>query len=101
MQFWGDHDPITPTSDVQQFQTEYGGDSSVTVLSGSGHIPFYSSAKDTFWKDTFKFLDKGGDCWDHGWKDGCGEDVDDSTVSECGAPSQQTVTSSKQSCMSW
>jgi pimeloyl-ACP methyl ester carboxylesterase len=102
MQFWGDEDPITPLSDVQQFQDEYGGAAQYTVLTGSGHIPFYSSAKDTFWKDAFAFLDHGGDCWETGWKNGCGDDVDDDTsATECGAPSQSAVTTSNQTCLSW
>jgi pimeloyl-ACP methyl ester carboxylesterase len=99
MQFWGDEDPITPLSDLQQFQSEYGGSASYTVLAGSGHIPFYSSAKDTFWNDAFAFLARGGDCWDAGF---CGDDVEGAAnVTECGAPSQSSAGSSQPSCFSW
>ncbi|HEY1955560.1 MAG TPA: alpha/beta fold hydrolase [Polyangiaceae bacterium] len=99
MQFWGDEDPITPFSDLQQFQSEYGGDASYTVLSGSGHIPFYGPAKDTFWNDSFAFLEHGGDCWGGD----CGDTDYDS--GSCGvdsnAPDQSNVQNAKQSCLAW
>jgi pimeloyl-ACP methyl ester carboxylesterase len=96
MQFWGDEDPITPLSDLQQFQSEYGGDASFTVLNGSGHIPFYSSARDTFWKDVFAFLKPADDCgdeFDYGGDDTCGV--------EGNAPSKNTPPHDTQTCYSW
>jgi pimeloyl-ACP methyl ester carboxylesterase len=104
-QFWGSLDPITPFSDLQQFQAEYGGPVSYTELDGSGHIPFYGPAKETFWQDAFAFLAQGGDCWDLGWGDGCGDDVMEGDSSSCGvestAPTNPAVAGSEQTCSSW
>jgi pimeloyl-ACP methyl ester carboxylesterase len=70
LQFWGDQDPITPLSDVQQFQAEYGGPACLSTLAGGGHAPYFEPVKEEFWSQTFAFLNRDGDCWD-----GCGDDV--------------------------
>lgn len=70
LQFWGDQDPITPLSDVQQFQSEYGGPACLSTLPGGGHAPNFEPVKETFWSQTFAFLNRDGDCWD-----GCGDEV--------------------------
>lgn len=57
LQFWGDQDLITPPSDVDQFQDEYGGPANLEVLEGGGHVPHWESVRDTFWEKTFEFLD--------------------------------------------
>jgi pimeloyl-ACP methyl ester carboxylesterase len=57
LQFWGDHDLVTPFSDVEQFQAEYGGPRSVVVLEGGAHVPQWEPVRDRFWADTFAFLD--------------------------------------------
>jgi pimeloyl-ACP methyl ester carboxylesterase len=75
MQFWGDQDPITPLADVQQFQAEYGGPACLSTLPGGGHAPYYEPVKETFWNQTFAFLNSNGDCWDHSYGDGCGDEV--------------------------
>ena len=75
LQFWGDQDPITPLSDVVQFQAEYGGPSSYCVLPGGGHAPYYEPVKEIFWNRTFAFLNGDGDCWDHSGGDPCGDEV--------------------------
>ena len=75
LQFWGDQDPITPIADVQQFQTEYGGPACLSILPGGGHAPYFEPVKETFWNNTFAFLNSNGDCWDHSYGDGCGEEV--------------------------
>ena len=76
LQFWGDQDPISPLSDVQQFQAEYGGRACLSILPGGGHSPYYEPVKETFWEQSFAFLNGEGDCWDHsGDGDPCGDDV--------------------------
>ena len=57
LQIWGDADPITPLEDVTAFQDEYGGDASLVVLAGGGHSPYYEPVRDTFWDETFAFLE--------------------------------------------
>ena len=59
LQFWGDADPITPYSDAEQFQAEYGGDASLVVLPGAGHAPYIGDAvtRDIFWSESLDFLD--------------------------------------------
>ncbi len=99
MQFWGDQDPITPLSDVQQFQSEYGGNISYRVVSGSGHIPFYSTNATSFWNGAFAFLD--GDCFSGGY-----DGVDDSTTDGAGIEVTADISSSKTSdapkgCVAW
>lgn len=74
IQFWGDQDPITPFADVQQFQAEYGGPSCLSTLPGGGHAPYFEPVKETFWSQTFGFLNGSGDCWDS-VGDGCGDPV--------------------------
>jgi pimeloyl-ACP methyl ester carboxylesterase len=75
LQFLGDMDPITPLSDAQQFQAEYGGEAHLSILPGGGHAPYYEPVKETFWQQAFGFLNVGGDCWEHGFGDGCGDAV--------------------------
>lgn len=75
LQFWGDQDPITPLSDAQRFQSEYGGKACLSVLPGGGHAPYYEPVKETFWNQSFAFLDDNGDCWDHSGGDPCGDEV--------------------------
>lgn len=61
LQFWGDQDLMTPLSDVEQFQAEYGGSHSLVVLNGGAHVPHWESVREQFWADTFAFLDDDGD----------------------------------------
>jgi pimeloyl-ACP methyl ester carboxylesterase len=75
LQFWGDRDPITPLSDAQQFQTEYGGSACLSVLPGGGHAPYYEPVKEAFWSQSLAFLEGDGDCWDHSGGDPCGDEV--------------------------
>jgi pimeloyl-ACP methyl ester carboxylesterase len=75
LQFWGDQDPITPLSDVQRFQSEYGGRACLSVLAGGGHSPYYEPVKETFWSQSFAFLDGEGDCWDYSGGDPCGDEI--------------------------
>jgi len=56
LQFWGTNDLITPLTDAQQFQSDYGGHGALVVLSGGGHVPFWEPVKDQFWQDTDAFL---------------------------------------------
>jgi len=58
LQFWGDQDPITPRSDVDTFQAEYGGPSELAVLPGGGHAPYYEPVREQFWGRFFSFLDE-------------------------------------------
>jgi pimeloyl-ACP methyl ester carboxylesterase len=98
MQYWGDQDPITPLSDVQQFQAEYGGNASYRVVPGSGHIPFYSSNATSFWNSAFAFLDQDG-CFDGD------EDVDDSTddgaALEVAADMSSKSGAAPKGCVAW
>ena len=57
LQFWGDNDLITPLSDVNQFQSEYGGPKQAMTLAGGGHVPHWESVREEFWESTFDFLD--------------------------------------------
>jgi pimeloyl-ACP methyl ester carboxylesterase len=92
IQFWGDQDPITPLSDAQQFLAEYGGPSCLSVLPGGGHSPYYEPVKETFWNQSFAFLNDGGDCWDHSGGDPCGDEVaGSSTVRELDAAEVRAV----------
>lgn len=59
LQFWGTNDLITPFSDVQQFQSEYGGSGALVVLQGGGHVPFWEAVRDQFWQNTDAFLADG------------------------------------------
>jgi pimeloyl-ACP methyl ester carboxylesterase len=59
LQFWGDNDLITPLSDAQQFQSEYGGPAELVVLPGGGHVPHWEAVRETFWEQTFDFLADG------------------------------------------
>lgn len=61
LQFWGDQDMITPWSDVQQFQSDYGGSHALVVLNGGAHVPQWESVRDQFWANTFAFLGDDGD----------------------------------------
>ena len=59
LQFWGDVDPITPLSDAQQFQSEYGGDSELVIVPGAGHAPYIGdeATREIFWSESLEFLD--------------------------------------------
>jgi alpha-beta hydrolase superfamily lysophospholipase len=57
LQFWGDLDMVTPLSDAQQFQSEYGGPHTLVVLHGGAHVPFWEPVREQFWADSFAFLD--------------------------------------------
>lgn len=61
LQFWGDEDLITPLEDAQLFQSEYAGDSQLSVLSQTGHAPYIGieDVRDDFWGQTTDFLDEG------------------------------------------
>lgn len=69
LQFWGDQDLITPFSDAEQLQAEYGGDHTLVVLNGGGHVPAWESVREQFWSNTFAFLDD-----DHDDHPGCDDD---------------------------
>jgi alpha-beta hydrolase superfamily lysophospholipase len=56
LQFWGSADMVTPLSDAQQLQAEYGGPHSLVVLNGGAHVPQWESVRDQFWDKTFSFL---------------------------------------------
>jgi len=56
LQFWGDADLVTPWTDVQQFEAEYGGDLGVVVLGGGGHAPAFEPVRGEFWWRTLLFL---------------------------------------------
>lgn len=56
LQFWGTLDPLTPESDVETFQNEYGGDAELHVLEGGAHAVFYEPRRDEFWSESFEFL---------------------------------------------
>jgi pimeloyl-ACP methyl ester carboxylesterase len=60
LQFWGDHDLITPREDVSRFQAEYGGPVRLAVLPGGGHTPNFEAVREDFWRQTFEFLDVRG-----------------------------------------
>jgi len=87
LQFWGDQDPITPLSDAQRFVSEYGGNACLSVLAGGGHAPYYEPVKETFWNQSFAFLDGDGDCWDHSGGDPCGDEVDGASAASAVATS--------------
>jgi hypothetical protein len=57
LQFWGDADLMTPLSDAQQFQAEYGGPHTLVTLPGGAHTPHLEPVRDQFWATTFAFLD--------------------------------------------
>ena len=59
LQFWGDADLITPLSDVETFQGEYGGPNELRVLPGAGHAPYLAEPdlREAFWTETFDYLD--------------------------------------------
>lgn len=62
LQFWGDADPITPLSDVDTFQAEYGGPNELRVLPEAGHAPYIAQPdlREAFWAETFEFIDGPG-----------------------------------------
>ncbi len=57
LQVWGDADLVTPRSDVDLFQAEYGGPSEVAVLPGGSHAPNFEPVRDLLWDEVFDFLD--------------------------------------------
>jgi pimeloyl-ACP methyl ester carboxylesterase len=59
LQAWGTFDPLTPESDVIQFQTEYGGPASLLTIEGGGHSPFLEAGKEQFWAAAFAFWKQG------------------------------------------
>lgn len=61
LQFWGTADLITPLSDAEQFQSEYGGPHSLVVLNGGAHVPHWEAVREQFWDNTFAFLDDDDD----------------------------------------
>jgi pimeloyl-ACP methyl ester carboxylesterase len=69
LQFWGTNDLITPFTDVQQFQAEYGGNGSLVVLNGGGHVPIWEAVRTDFWQAADAFLSD-----DRGDDDGAGDD---------------------------
>ncbi len=56
LQLWGDADLVTPWSDVQQFQSEYGGDLGVVVLEGGGHALVLEAVRHELWWRSLAFL---------------------------------------------
>lgn len=59
LQAWGTFDPLTPESDVLQFQAEYGGPSELAVFEGGGHSLFLEPAREPFWQAAFEFWARG------------------------------------------
>jgi pimeloyl-ACP methyl ester carboxylesterase len=59
LQAWGTFDPLTPESDVLEFQAEYGGPSELVTFEGGGHSPFLEPAKEQFWETAFDFWSRG------------------------------------------
>ena len=57
LQFWGDADLITPYSDVEAFQADYGGPVSLSVIPGAGHAVSLEPSRDVFFEQSFDFLD--------------------------------------------
>ena len=41
---------------MDQFQSDYGGDSEVVTLLGGGHAPYYEAVREDFWDEFFAFL---------------------------------------------
>ncbi|HLV64408.1 MAG TPA: alpha/beta hydrolase [Polyangiaceae bacterium] len=59
LQLWGTLDPVTPLSDVEQFQSEYGGPNRLAVLEGGAHSLHLEPVRDQFWREAFAFLKEG------------------------------------------
>ncbi len=59
LQVWGDEDPVTPLSDAEQFQAEYGGPSELHVVAGGGHSLVLEPVRDELWSEVLAFLDEG------------------------------------------
>ena len=59
LQFWGDEDPVTPLSDVAQFQSEYGGPVDLRVIPNGGHSLALEPGREAFFSEMFGFLDQG------------------------------------------
>jgi pimeloyl-ACP methyl ester carboxylesterase len=57
-QFWGTLDPLTPQSDVEQFQSEYGGPHDLVTIEGAGHSPFIEPQRDQFWDAAIDFVNE-------------------------------------------
>jgi pimeloyl-ACP methyl ester carboxylesterase len=57
LQVWGDADLITPRSDVDRFQSEYGGHAQLAVLPGGSHAPNFEPVRELFWDRVFEFFD--------------------------------------------
>ena len=64
LQILGDEDPITPLTDAQEFQAEYGGPHELFQLANAGHSPYFNPGKEVFWAKVFDFLDDGNDTYD-------------------------------------
>ncbi|HEY5868627.1 MAG TPA: alpha/beta hydrolase [Candidatus Tectomicrobia bacterium] len=59
LQFWGEHSPTTPRSDVEQLQNEYGGPHQLVIYAGAAHNPILEPVRHDFWDRIETFLDEG------------------------------------------
>lgn len=57
LQVWGDADLISPRSDVDAFQADYGGPARLIVLPGGGHAPNLEPVRDRLWAEVLRFMD--------------------------------------------
>lgn len=56
LQFWGEHDALTPRHDVATLQREYGGPIRLATLPNTGHAPVLEPVRLELWRQTFAFL---------------------------------------------
>jgi pimeloyl-ACP methyl ester carboxylesterase len=56
LQVWGDADLVTPRSDVDLFQAEWGGRAELLVLPGGGHAPTLEPVREAMWTGVLRFL---------------------------------------------
>lgn len=59
LQFWGDADPVTPLSDVADFQADYGGPVDLRVIPDGAHTLHLEEGRETLFDEMFDFLDEG------------------------------------------
>ena len=57
--FWGNADPVTPRSDIDDLLDEYGGPIRLVEMDGGGHSSFLEPERETFYRETLGFLRAG------------------------------------------